>query len=264
MRRTQPIESEIDQVPVAPVGQETSISVRFVVFSAARSGTSLLVETLNKHPQIYCHGEIFHEQIEWHIRKEYRDAFHLSQRQTNPVGFCYSILAFTNNRNVVGFKIWRDQCREASIALLRDPAIKKIILDRENRLAQYSSGVLARQTGIWNVTLYEGETAPRVNSERIGFSAAAFAKFVDYQRDVFQTYDREAQGDVLRLTYANVARLDFEPIYRFLGVEPIETIAAKAKLHPSEIWRRFDPGCYDEIKRCLSELGHPEWVSERL
>ena len=47
--------------------------LRFVVLSEARSGTSLLTETLNTHPEITCHGEVFHPNPDWHFRGDMAD-----------------------------------------------------------------------------------------------------------------------------------------------------------------------------------------------
>ena len=239
--------------------------VKFVVFSQARSGTSLLVETLNYHHDIYCHGEIFHEVTEWHIRKEYLSTFGLPNRQFNQVEFCYSVLSFTNGRTAVGFKMWLDQAPNAGIALLKDENIKKIILTRENRLAQFSSIVLAKKTGVWNITVRKDHKLQTIaHPPTIEFSATAFKKFVEYQDNLFKTYENAARGEILRLKYVDVARLEFGKIYDFLEVEFVPPEPAKQKLYSSDILSRFHPSHESEILEVLASMGKTEWVSEEI
>jgi LPS sulfotransferase NodH len=238
---------------------------KFVVFSQARSGSSLLVETLNNHYDIYCHGEIFHEITEWHIRKEYVAAFGLPDCQSSQVDFCYSVLSFANGRQAVGFKMWLDQAPDPGLVLLKDENIKKIILIRENRLAQFSSAVLARETGVWNLTIHKDCKLQTVdNPPRIGFSATAFKKFVEFQDNIFKTYESAGRGEILRLKYVDVARLEFDKIYDFLGVELVAPEPAKQKLYSSDILSRFHPSHKNEILDVLATLGAPEWISEKI
>lgn len=238
--------------------------VKFVVFSQPRSGTSLLVETLNFHHDIYCHGEIFHEVTEWHIRKEYVAKFGLPIRQSSQEEFCYSVLSFTNGRASVGFKMWLDQAPDAGLVLLKDKGIKKIILTRENRLAQFSSSMLAQKTGVWNITVGRDSKVESItNPPTLGFSAAAFKRFVEYQDNIFRTYEK-ASGEVLLLKYVDVARLEFGKIYDFLEVEFVASEPAKQKLYSSDILSRFHPSHKNEILDILAAIGKPEWVFEKI
>jgi len=241
------------------------VTVKFVVFSQARSGTSLLVETLNNHCDIYCHGEIFHEVTEWHIRREYIAAHGLPNRQSSQTEFCYSVLSFTNGKAAVGFKMWLNQAPEAGLALLGDKNIKKVILDRENRLAQFSSIILAKETGLWNLTIpKDGKLRTVGKPPTIGFSTPAFKKFVEYQNNMFGTYESAARGEILRLKYVDVARLEFDKIYSFLEVDCVTPEPAKQKLYSSDILSRFHPSHESEILDVLLAIDKPEWVFEKI
>ena len=238
--------------------------VKFVVFSQARSGTSLLVETLNNHYNIYCHGEIFHEITEWHIRPEYIAAFGLPDRQSKQVEFCYSVLSFSNGTAAVGFKMWLDQALDAGLVLLKDANVRKIVLARENRLAQFSSALLAKENGIWNLAVpKDGKSQPLGNFATVGFSAIGFRKFIEYQDSLARTYESYGRGEILHLKYVDVARMQFDRIYDFLGVKSVTPEPAKQKLHSSDILSRFHPSHKNEILDVLAALGKPEWAFER-
>jgi LPS sulfotransferase NodH len=241
---------------------------KFVVLSTARSGSSLLIETLHKHPEIYCHGEIFHERTDWHLRPEFRSKFDLSRRESDPLGFARALLEFTAGRRVVGFKMWIDQNEQVCSALLADASVKKIILERDNKLAQYSSGQLAKKSGVWNIGADASRAALDKHKKRFNgkaaFSRKAFLKFLRYQDDVFNTYRQKSVGDHIELTYADIARNDLDGILSFLGVTNVPLQPAKQRLYSSDIIGRFDDQFHDEIREMLRELAREEWESEEV
>ncbi|WP_147393063.1 sulfotransferase [Paracoccus siganidrum] len=234
---------------------------RFVVLSNARSGTSLLTATLGSHPQVMCHGEIFHRKPATHLKGSFsglttdevneirldEDAF--VQRVFDQGGF-----------NAVGFKMWRDQSRSCCDKLLKHEGVKKIIYERENKLAQHSSNILAKKTGVWNIP---NETArSRVKRELIDFDKRWFVKFKKFQDDLFDYYRSSVVGDVLDVKFSTIASGDFSRVLAFLAVDHVDLEPKKARMHSANILSRYKPEYHDEIMETLEEIGHPEWVSE--
>lgn len=239
---------------------DTDRTIRFVVLSTARSGTSLLTSTLNQHPDVYCHGEIFHPRPEIHIRDEFRAQADLGARERDPVSFTYSLLDFSNGMAAVGFKMWRAQSEPVCDALLSDRSLKKIILERQNKLAQFSSGTLAKTTGVWN--LRAGRDLKVVNGAKATFSSSSFRKFLARNSETYRHYHARAVGPVLDLDYAQLAGIGLAPVLEFIGVPVVALSATKARLHSSDILSRFDERHHDEIVSLLDEIGSPEWRYE--
>lgn len=234
---------------------------RFVILSAARSGTSLLSETLNTHPQIVCHGEIFHPNPHWHIKG---NLAHLSEedklrKRENLPDFIEEIYN-QPGAEAVGFKMWLDQNPKWCNYALHNESYLKIIYERKNKLAQFSSGILARKTGVWN--LGPSEKKQLSTDDGIEFNAKGFDEFLKHQETVFQHYRREARGPILDIDYSQIAQGNFDPVLDFLGVEKVNLSHQKRKLYSSNILERFKKDHHQKILEKLNELGHPEWQTE--
>ncbi|MCT8161868.1 hypothetical protein [Pseudoruegeria sp. SHC-113] len=237
----------------------------FVLLSNARSGTTLVTSTLNSHPQICCHGEIFHPKPKFHFREIWADHNDPADYADRPLALARAVLEDPRTAEaypIIGFKMWKAQAPGACKALCGDPSVRKIILERKNKLATYSSGMLAKQTGVWNVPSDKKnlDLAP----EKLPFNGDRFRKYVETQRSVFDFYDSHVAGDVYRLAYQEVNAKAFADLLAFLGAPAAELEVGKKKLHPSDILGRYAEERHDEIRRTLDALGHPEWITEEM
>ena len=235
--------------------------IRFVIFSAARSGTSLLADTLNTHPEVVCHGEIFHPDPEWHIRgnmagwtKEAKLNLRIDSQELLKNVFHQPGTVAT------GFKMWRNQESNVCDQLLEDIEVRTIIFERCNKLSQYSSDLLARQTGIWNLSKKDG--SQRIRSTPVPFDESKFMSFLDYQRETFSSYRQLARGMVLDISFHNLLRDGFGEILQFLDVPPMFLEAQKRRLHGTDILGRFRQEDHDPIRKVLERIRHPEWEME--
>jgi LPS sulfotransferase NodH len=233
--------------------------LRFVILSMARSGTSLLSSTLNTHPAILCHGEIFHPEPRWHLLGNLEQLSDDEKRrlQAQP-DFVERVYA--QDRPVVGHKMWYDQNPAVCDTLMADETISKIIYERENALAQFASGQLAYQTGIWDKEASDGTKLTNVPS--LQFIPAQFNQFIAFRTETFQRYHSQSRGPVLNLTYRDIAEGHFDIVLRFLGQAPVPLQPQKKKLYSSDIISRYRPEDHDLIRSHLAAMGHPEWASE--
>ncbi len=236
---------------------------KFVLLSAARSGSSLVVETLNSHPSVIAHGEIFHEDLDTHIRPEFRETHDLSLRERDPVGFVDAILGFPAGRSAVGFKIWEPQSRLACDYILAAPDIVKIILERENCLAHYTSIALAQQTGVWNVR-NDFNTDIKIPAGPLRFSVREFHDFIAYHKRIFDYYRKSASGPVIELSYVEAARLEFSRIFGALSISPLDLQARTLRLHTADTLSRFAVEDHQAIRDELAQMGRSAWVSEEI
>lgn len=53
---------------------------RFIIFTAPRSGSTVLTRTLDEHPEIFCAGELFHETSDIHHPEWYFPSWNLSEK----------------------------------------------------------------------------------------------------------------------------------------------------------------------------------------
>jgi|GEM_PF-3408517 len=239
---------------------EAMPGVRFVLFSAARSGTTLVTDTLKTHPGAYVHAEIYNKKRENHIRAEFRRRFDVEALAKQPRRLARAVLDFTPGPPVVGFKMWAWQAPGAADALLRDKGIHKIVLERANKLAAFSSVQLAWKTGRWNRWSGEagGPAAPLLDFDADGFDA-----FLDRQARLFASYREAAAGPALWLEYLDLPEPGLARIQRFLGLAPLPLPPRRVKMHGEDILARFAPAGHAAIRHRLERLGRLDWVNER-
>lgn len=170
--------------------------LRFVILSMARSGTSLLSTTLNTHPAVLCHGEIFHKEPKWHLLGNLE---HLSNEEKLAIQASPDFVdrIYAQDRPIVGHKMWYDQNPTICSILMADESIFKIIYERENALAQFSSGQLAKATGVWNRA--PSDEAKVEDAPMLRFSTSAFENFIHFRTETFDRYRTETRGPVLSL-----------------------------------------------------------------
>ncbi|MET1415864.1 hypothetical protein ABVF61_26575 [Roseibium sp. HPY-6] len=235
---------------------------RFVILSDSRSGTSLLSETLNVHPQILCHGEVFHPKPSGHIKvpleaKELEDLVALRENDTP----AFMDWVFDHpDFEAVGFKIWRNQNPDQTDALMADDSVFKIIYERTNVLARFSSSRLVQATGIYN--LKSDANRPTKLDTKITFNEAQFSKYLDSHRELFTLYREKSRGPVLDITYEEIKNNGFASVLDFLGLSFEALEPQKKKLHGSSIIDRFEPSVHNAIITAVTGAGHAEWVSE--
>lgn len=120
----------------------------FLILSSGRSGSTLLVQYLNYHPSIQCHGEL--------LNREDLEGSHLgrgtdSQTLTNYI--LAKLVPFKPWLPYTGFKLFNEQLEYCDISLktildsLQAPPI--IILYRENLLETFVSLKIAQYNDIW-------------------------------------------------------------------------------------------------------------------
>lgn len=235
------------------------VETKFVIFTAARSGSTALTVTLNTHPDVYCHGSPFYESDRGlqALRPEAAAAIDTSKRQTDPVQYVADILNFSPGPKIVGLKMWRRQSRSASDALAADQRIKKIILHRRNYLACFSSA------GLVDLRLKQPELfGDPGHPPKLDFDVSFFRRYVRNRALTFQYYATEIRGETCNIPYIGLMSTGLEAVRAFLGLSPFEFREKTAKRNTDDILGRFHPATHDQIRKNLDKLRHPEWVSE--
>jgi hypothetical protein len=215
------------------------------------------MRTLEMHPDIWAAGEIFHPVPEWHLPPELTDPDHLRMRENDPIGFVEQVFRFSVSKIAVGFKMWYDQNSTAAEYIMNRKDIMKIILDRTNKLATYSSNIAANETGVWNVHV------SNVNSyvpPYIFFSEEIFDKHVRHHERLFQLYRRISVGDVFDVTYSELKRSGCVGILGFLGLTQIEIEPQTHRLLAENMLDRFHPSARDRVIQHLTRIGKLEWL----
>jgi LPS sulfotransferase NodH len=204
--------------------RDTGGSDHFLIVSAPRSGTTMMVDYLNCHPRVQCRGEILNPDYGCY---------------GNPVGMDKPRLElhvksfFVKRAGVMlGAKILTNQLDESSIGLedlidfLDQPRI--IVLYREQLLEQYASLKLAEHTGVWH-------SNKAARSEPIWLDPCEFVQFAARERWMWRENMAALVGiDAHFLSYeqlTNDARGAMRDVFAFLGLKRCPVNSFVAKLH---------------------------------
>jgi LPS sulfotransferase NodH len=155
------------------------MSVKFIILGAPRTGSTLLVRTLNSLEGVCCHGEL----LQLAVVRGYEDGFNpekaskserdaraswlLQERNNDPVGFIQRSLC--SDQAATGFKALHrafldPHWGEVIDSLLADPDIRFIHLRRHNSLKRHvSERILAEGGAIHSAPGGRADIEVRVN-----------------------------------------------------------------------------------------------------
>jgi len=115
---------------------------RFVIFAQGRSGSTLLVDLLSSHPEVFTYGEIFSKSVIKNVQ--------------NPVRFASGLMVL-NKKPTCGFKVkiyqlTRDQNKDASDVLKKfsKQGWKIIFLHRDNYFLHAVSDLRSEKLKVWH------------------------------------------------------------------------------------------------------------------
>jgi SAM-dependent methyltransferase len=224
------------------------------------------MRTLESHPDCLAHGEIFHEQWRDHLHPKLSQNGGFielleQQRLSDPIRFYQSILGNNIGFIAVGFKMWAIQCPVACDAILRAHSINKIILSRSNRLAQYSSALLAQTTGVWN--RHVSDEKPWDSSHQLkNFDVEDFRTFCEVHDRVYQFYHENTTDNFIDLEYVDLIEGNISDVMVLLSLSNINVELKMKKLYGSSIIDRFALSEHSKIVAELARLGKLDWMIE--
>jgi LPS sulfotransferase NodH len=216
--------------------------LNFVIVATRRTGSSYLTGLLRHQPDVFCHGEIFNvarvqgqkTAPRWKIENE---AELLALRATDPAAFLARFGEIKFGRAIVGFKMMATHDPQMMAHILGDPAIRKIVLSRQNLLAQYASDVAALQTK---------EYGGKAEKPLVRFRGKRFERFIERTRGFY-----ERTEETLRTSGQEYLALRFDQIndaasiaglLKFIGSEAGSPIfqAPPANRASADVLSRFD------------------------
>ncbi|MCU0907836.1 MAG: nodulation protein NodH [Rhodobacteraceae bacterium] len=187
----------------------------FVILAGMRTGSNLLQETLDAHPGLACHGELFNPVFIGRARVDRMWRIDLAARNADPLALIARMRARSDG--LAGFRLFPGHDPRVLAHVLDDPRVAKIILTR-NPLEQYLSQRIAEVTGQWRLGDATGARTARVRFDADGFAA----HLADRQAHLCRI-ERALQvtgQTAFRLDYADLTEPDvLTGLARFLGVE---------------------------------------------
>ena len=209
---------------------------RFVVLCFRRTGSNWLCGMLFNHPQILMHNEIFNENgVHTYYKPDVlKHNWDYEGRDVNPDGFlefmydCTKFSKFRESPNeckAVGYKSFPNHYLLHAVPLasvdeayqskiLRNPEVKKIILQRQDVVRTYISSRRAVETGSYMTKSYQDHA--------VEIDLVDMQRFVDRYEDCYEHYMKATRGHPrCMVTYEELCRDTggaMSRIWHFLGV----------------------------------------------
>ncbi|MEO1508159.1 MAG: sulfotransferase, partial [Cyanobacteria bacterium J06633_23] len=210
---------------------------KFILIGQPRSGSSLVIGSLRKHPQVVGFGELFNRgQIVFNI-KGYDNASKVlyKARKKYPIDFLnrYIFSSYVRRKRAVGFKLFPEQLDNQYFKCIWDwieqnQDIAIILLSRQNTLATYTSFLIAQKTQVW-------QTLDKSQRSSINVTVDMEKCLAEFQRR--ERYDaivraKIANHRVMEITYEDLSKdpsTSIIKIQTFLGLDRAEPEITQVK-----------------------------------
>ena len=221
---------------------------KFIVISHHRSASSVIINTLQKHPNVFRFAEIFlpkYVQFQKPGYEDYsREMYYL--RKQYPIEFLerHIFTGYRDDVQAMGFKLFPEQIDFPHMMPVWDwleshTDIKLIYLTRQDFLAYYTSLVLAQKTGTWGISAKKKSSQKRKKKNlkvHINYNKclAAFEKRKELNE---YALDRCKHHDILKVSYEDVTsdlNSSLKLVQEFLGLAPqeLEIHTARQQVRP--------------------------------
>lgn len=233
----------------------SSITTRFIVLSEGRSGSTLLIDELNRRwPEIRSKGEEFS-----HLRRGPLDDFVSVARRT---------FIEETGESIVGCKIFALQVSEQELeSLLRLDGMRVVILRRRNLLRRYTSFNIALKTSEWHGNQFRLRNQALTAEKRsITIDTKDLIEGIITSDNRFRRFESATEGlPRIEVWYEDLsADLDAElrRVATFLGAGPPahESPPKLSKQNPEPLRELITN--YDEVSEFLEDVGLAEFLIE--
>ena len=236
---------------------------RFAIVAHRRTGSNHLVKLLDSHPNLICFGEIFRNFYDVkHFFPELENTFaNVNTRIEHYDQFLDAIHAKVLPSGKAGwsFKLMPFQVVDCLSSILANKIDKVIILRRDNQLAQFSSDLIAAETG-QGVACKDSE----VKTAQVHFSPREFDHFC---KNVDSNYDRVFEilkylnKPVLEIEYMELQDKDLHKrLSTFLEVEHVPLQSGHKKRNSPIVIDRFSN--YNAVRDYLFKKGLNKFAVE--
>ena len=229
---------------------------KFIIFGQGRSGSNLLVDLLNSHPDIYCDRELLNKS---RLKRKYKFIRPLIY------AFPYKYIAThlrKHSENIYGFKLMYHQIRKyrGFLTKLSDDGWKIIHIQRKDTLKQAFSGIIARKKGS-----YVRKAGIEIDSAKVYIDPIDVVKSLKVRTRALEYEMKALQGlKYLDVVYENdLAESSLwgkstKRVFNFLNVGPVEVHTSMLKTDDRTYEERISN--YQEILEYLKNNGYGNFI----
>lgn len=235
----------------------------FVIVGAKRSGTTFLRRSLDDHPDIVCHGEIFAPGaptgFSWPASAAKMPS--AEARDADPVAYLDQLLSH-HTQGWVGFKLLWGQSPDIQKEMVRR-GYPLLVINRENMLAKFSSWrILSTMREAGEPFLRPANTGP--SAVKALFQERRFERYAALEQEMeaaFRAICAGGASPLLEVTYEGLSwGDDIGRSLDFLGAPRRTLDPTIEKQNSSDIVSRFENP--DDVRAYLERRGLQRWMRE--
>lgn len=237
---------------------------RFLVLAGRRSGTTLLVESLDSHPDIECRKDVFSIRRRWrYFQVDYKDGLfypyrtaslqhridYILRRRRLIGSFLAGVFSPTGGVKAKGIRLSYEQSRKypAVIPWVLDNDIRVVHLIRENGLKAIVSHFTAKKRGLTHTTSKVAKVTLRLPPRELMAALVKREREVERYRALFR--DRP-YGEVSYESFLARKEEETRRLLGFLGIDRYAPLTSRlVKQNPDSLREILEN--YDEIARAL-------------
>jgi len=200
---------------------------KFVIVSDSRTGSTLLMQLLNSHPEIITLGEEFKNLDGKSCRKVWSDIFRKRQKDIHWVGF-----------KLFYFHPWKSNDQEVWNFLKADKEIVIIHLIRRNILRSFVSKQIGLKTRKWT----ENVNRPHLlsgNDKKVKLNPKdCLENFESIDEYIQQTNSQFKEHKLISIVYEDLdadKQKEINRLYRELGVQEIQISTIMKRQNPENL-----------------------------
>jgi len=226
---------------------------RFVIFAQGRSGSTLLVDLMNSHPEIFTFGEIMQHNVVRDLRNPVRYA----------AGVCSLSKSPATGFKVKVYQIENIQGHDPKVVLTQfhEHGWKLIYLVRTNLLRHAVSDIRTEKTGEFHNVKDAEVGGKRATERRIRISPDELMKVIRFREECLAKEERALESlPHLRIEYEKdllgpeAQRESMNRVFDFLGLPPHDAETAFRKVTSRNI--SDDIENFDELEAELQRTGY--------
>jgi len=229
---------------------------KFIIFGQGRSGSNLLVDLLNSHPDVYCDRELLNKN---RLRRKYKFI--------KPLIYAFPYKYITchlhkHPEKTYGFKLMYHQIRKCHgfLTKLSDDYWKIIHIQRKDTLKQAFSGIIARKRGSY--VRKAGAEFDRakiyINPQEVVKSLKSRIRALKYELEALQGLEYLDVVYENDLAESNLWSKSTERIFNFLDVDTVEVRTSMLRTDERPYEERISN--YQEILAYLKNNGFSKFV----
>jgi LPS sulfotransferase NodH len=220
------------------------ITKKFVIFSTPRSGSSHLVSLLDSHAEVRCVGELYNPNGGSLRDLGLKSKKSLYRVGTEPLAFLQDVMDMLSAQHackpVFGFKLMLHHDPRMIDFILANEEWRVIVLERRNRLGQWSSMKMALASDKWEANKGDEpiEPPPKVTFDARSFEQYCFRMTAKYE----SIYNRLGARPIMKMATEDIDERHAD-LLDYLGVDSSvaqHLESRHTKQNPSSMRDRID------------------------